>query len=261
MNLILAALLLLGSLAVPATAAGQTAEPARTLSRAQQPSAGGQNAQEKPQDSAPAAQGEEHPEPKYKRIFGVIPNYRTSPSLVNYKPLTPRQKFKIALEDSFDRGSVILAAAFAGERLLTNATPSFQQGAAGYARYFGTAYADVVVGNFMTEAIFPTLLHQDPRYFRRGTGSGRSRIGHAMGQIFRTHTDSGAPQFNFSEVVGNSTAVAISNAYYPDNRTPQHALQSLGIQLGIDMGGNILKEFWPDLVRRLHHKKNRSHDH
>jgi hypothetical protein len=106
----------------------------------------------------------------------------------------------------------------------------------------------------MTEAVFPTLLHQDPRYFRKGTGSGWSRLGYAMGQIFITHSDSGRTQFNYSEVVGNSVAVAISNAYYKDNRTAGDAVSGLGVQLGVDMAANVLKEFWPELERKFHRK-------
>jgi hypothetical protein len=158
-----------------------------------------------------------------KRVFGIIPNYRTSPSLKDYKPLTPKEKFKIASLDSFDRGTVLLAAAFAGQGQLTNANQSFGQGTAGYSRYFGTAYADFVIGNYMTDAIYPTILHQDPRYFRRGTGSGWSRFRYAATQIFWTHADTGRGQFNFSEIVGNSTAVAISDAYYPENRNAPDA--------------------------------------
>ncbi len=112
------------------------------------------------------------PEPNDKRLFGIIPNYRTFPTLTNYKPITPKEKFKIARDDSFDRGTVVLAAAFAGEGQLTNSSPSFGQGVKGYSRYLGTAYVDLVIGDFMTEAVYPTILHQDPRYFRRGTGSG-----------------------------------------------------------------------------------------
>ena len=106
-----------------------------------------------------------------------------------------------------------------GRGQFTNANRPFSQDVAGYSRYFGASYGDLVIGDYMTEAIFPTLLHQDPRYFRRGSGSGWSRVGYAMGQIFRTHRDSGATQFNYSELLGNSAAVAISNAYYSDNRT------------------------------------------
>ena len=103
----------------------------------------------------------------------------------------------------------------------------------------------------MTEAVFPTLLHQDPRYFRRGTGSGWSRLGYAVRQIFWTHRDSGGTQFNYSEIVGNSVAVAISNAYYADNRTADSAVSKLGVQIGVDMAANILKEFWPEVDRKL----------
>jgi hypothetical protein len=189
--------------------------------------------------------------PESKRLLGVVPNYRSSPSLQNYQPLSPGEKFKIATEDSFDRGTVILAGIFGAESQATNANRSFGQGAAGFGRYFGAAYGDLVIGNYMTEGVFPVLLHQDPRYFRRGQGSGWSRLGYAAGQIFWTHTDSGGAQFNYSEIVRNSAAVAISNAYYADNRTARDAAAKLGVQIGVDMAANILKEFWPDLQRKF----------
>ena len=186
-----------------------------------------------------------------KRLLGIIPNYRTSPFPNPYVPVSTREKFVIASQDAFDRGTVILAAAFAGEAQLTNANPSFGQGQAGYGRYFGTSYADYVIGDFMTEGIYPTLLHQDPRYFRKGVGSGWSRLGYAVGQIIFTHNDSGRAAFNYSEILGNSTAVAISEAYYPDNRDASDAAIKLSNQLGVDAASNVLKEFWPDLQRKL----------
>jgi hypothetical protein len=198
------------------------------------------------------------PDPTPKRIFGIIPNYRTSPSLVNYQPLTPRQKFKIATQDAFDRGTFVLAALFAGQGQLTNSSPSFGQGVPGYARYYGTSFADWVIGDYMTEAVFPTLLHQDPRYFRRGSGSGWSRLRYAAGQIILTHSDSGRTLFNFSEIGGNAAAVAISNAYYPDNRNAKDAVSRLGTQIGVDLASNILKEFWPDLYRKFGRKRSTS---
>jgi hypothetical protein len=208
---------------------------------------------------APAAQpgtlAQSNPsETEPKRILGIVPNYRTFPSLTNYEPISAKEKFVIATQDSFDRGTVILAAAFAGEGQLTNANRAFGQGAAGYGRYFGASYGDFVIGNYMTEAIYPTILHQDPRYFRRGTGSTWSRLLYAIGQTFWTHSDSGRMQFNYSEVLGNSTAVAISSAYYRDNRDAGDAVTKLGTQIGVDMGANILKEFSSDLNRKFFRK-------
>jgi len=225
-------------LCAPALSFGQQASleiPAELVSAAPQP--------------APVEEASES-----KRIFGIIPNNRTSPSLKNYKPLSAREKFEIARQDSFDRGTFVLAALFAADAQITNANPSFGPGVKGYAHSFGTSYADFVIGNYMSEAIFPALLHQDPRYFRRSVGSKWSRLGYSMGQIFWTHTDSDRTQFNYSEILGNSTAVAVSEAYYPDNRTAADAVQKLGLQIGVDMASNVLKEFWPDVSRRFSKK-------
>lgn len=195
------------------------------------------------------------PQPLPKRIFGIIPNYRSHPSLKDSKPLSAGQKFKLAARDSFDPGTFLLSGAFAAIGQASNSTPSYGQGMAGYGRYYGSSYGDFMIGNFMTEAVYPSLLHQDPRYFRRGTGTMGSRLRYAVGQIFITHGDNHRTQFNFSEVCGNATAVAISNAYNPDNRTASDAVGRLGIQLGVDMAGNILKEFVPDLYRKVHKTK------
>ena len=197
------------------------------------------------------------PQDEDKRLFWIIPNYRTSPTLQNYQPLTVTEKFKVASQDAFDPGTMALAALFAGQNQFTNGNRAFGQGGAGFGRYFGAAYGDFVIGDYMTEAIFPAVLHQDPRYFRRGTGTGWSRLGYAMGQIFWTHRDSGGTQFNYSEIVGNSTSVAISQAYYVNNRNASDAAAKLGVQLGVDMTSNILKEFWPEIRRKLRPGHNR----
>ena len=189
-----------------------------------------------------------------KHIFGIVPNFRTTESSENYQPATPKEKFKIAAQDSFDRGTVALGALFGGQSMLSKSTPSFGNGASGAAKYVAGSYADYVVGNYMTEAVFPTLFRQDPRYFRRGTGSTWSRLGSAARQILWTRADSGRMQFNFSEVVGASAGVAVSNAYYPDNRNARDAATRLGVQMGVDMVGNVLKEFSPELNKLFSRK-------
>jgi hypothetical protein len=168
-----------------------------------------------------------------------------------YKPLSAGEKFKLATQDAFDRGTFVLAAAYAGEGMITRSNPSFGQGVEGYAHYLVTSYADWAGADYMTEAIFPVMLHQDPRYYRLGAGSGFKRLTYAMSRIFWTRTDSGGHTFNFSEVCGNASMVAISQAYYPDNRNAGSAAGSLAIQIGDDMASNILKEFYPDLRRWL----------
>lgn len=193
-------------------------------------------------------------QPESRRLFGIFPNNKSSPTLHPYKPLTVREKFAIGARDSFDYGSVVLALAAAGVGQAQNSNPSFGQGTQGYARYFGTSYADVVISNMFTTSIYPSLLRQDPRYFRRATGSTWSRLGYAMSRIFVTQSDRDHRQFNYSEIVGNATAAGVANAYYPDNRKLGDNVSRFGIQVGLDMAGNIIKEFGPDLTRKRNHQ-------
>ena len=191
-----------------------------------------------------------------KRLFGIIPNYRTSETLHPYTPISAKQKFHLAAQDSFDRGTILLAAAFAGLDQITNSEKSYGQGVEGYAKYWASEYATFVIGNYMTEAALPTLLHQDPRYFRMGC-CGWKRVGYAIGQIAWTHSDSGRGQFNFSEIGGNSIAVGISEAWSRDDRTAGKFASGLATQLGVDAAVNVLKEFWPDIDRALSRRRER----
>lgn len=202
------------------------------------------------------------PAPPDKRVLGVLPNYRTANESAVYTPITAKQKFIIGSKDSFDYPLVLLAAGIAGLGQLTNVNPSFDQGLRGYVRRWGTAYADQAIGNMMSESIFPSLLREDPRYFRRGHGSVWSRTYYAMSRVFVTRTDSGGRRFNFSEVLGNAAGVAISTAYYPDNRTALDTASKLGGQIALDSISQVLKEFWPDIKRHLfqrHREDTASH--
>jgi hypothetical protein len=202
-------------------------------------------------DLSPETKPVQEHAPPDKRVLGVLPNYRTANETAVYAPITVQQKFSIASKDSFDYPLLALGAAIAGIGQWTNENPSFGQGAAGFARRFGTSYADQAIGNMMTEAIFPSFLHEDPRYFRRGYGSKWSRTFYAASRVFVTRTDAGNWRFNYSEVLGNAAATAISNAYYPDNRDVGANVAKLGQQIAIDAASQVLKEFWPDIKRKF----------
>ncbi len=220
---------------------------------AQDPSATPPPASPPAASPAPAQPGQTQ-EPPDKRVFGVLPNYRTANATAIYTPITAKQKFIIGAKDSFDYPLILLAGAFAGLGQLTNQHPEFGQGMAGFGRRIGTAYGDQAIGNMMTEAIFPSLLHEDPRYFRRGYGSKWGRTWYALTRVMVTRTDSGGTRFNFSEWVGNATATAISNAYYPDDHSVLDNSTKLLEAVGTDAISQVLKEFWPDIKHKLFHR-------
>lgn len=189
-----------------------------------------------------------------KRIFGVLPNYRTVDGTLVFEPLTTAQKFHIAVKDSFDWPGFVLAGAFAGFYQLDNQHPSFGQGVKGYASRYGTSYTDQVAGNMLTEAILPSLLHEDPRYFRLVNGTVKHRIFYAVTRVFVTRTDSGGTRFNTSEILGNGMAGSLGNAYYPDERSFGDTMDRMWTAIGTDAISDVLKEFWPDIKRHYFHK-------
>ena len=210
------------------------------------PSAASQSVagQEKQEDQQEKASSDKH-------MFGVLPNMRTIRDGRAFEPMSVKEKFNLARQEDLDWSTFLVAGGFAGISHLENQNPSFGQGMEGFSKRYAGAYGDQAIGNLMTEGVFPSLLHQDPRYFERGSGTGWSRAGYALSRVFVTRADSGKWQFNTSELVGNSLAVAISNAYYPGTRNVSDNVVRLAQQLATDAVADLLKEFWPDVKRKL----------
>ena len=190
-----------------------------------------------------------------KRVFGVIPNNRTTEGSLPFAPITARHKMTIATKDSFAVPLGLTSGLFAGWYQLEDQNPSFGQGMTGYSRRLAAAFGDQAIGNMMAEGVMPSLLHEDPRYFRVGEGSKRKRVLSALEQIMVTRTDSGGRTFNFSEWGGNAVAAAISNAWYPDTRTASENVEKLLLQCAADGISNVLKEFWPDVKHHFQRKR------
>jgi|GEM_PF-878689 len=218
------------------------------------PEAQPQPAQEPVPAATPGKPPEEEP-PGGKRVFGVLPNYRTASSCEEGTPIGAGRKLNIALKDSFDYPLVLLSAAYAGLNQLTDDEPSFGQGVKGYAHRLATNYADQAVGNMLTEGFLPALFHQDPRYFRRGPAySPWRRVFYAATRVIVTDSDTGHKQFNYSEWIGNASAAALSNLWEPDDRNASANALKLFEYVGTDAVSQILKEFWPDIKHKLFHR-------
>ncbi len=200
-----------------------------------------------------------NPEPKptqNDRIFWALPNYLTVENQSNLPPLTTAQKFKTVAEGCFDPIESIFIGIQAGIDQADNVNPTYGQGFVGYSKRYGTAYADAIIGNFGTGAIFPTLLHQDPRYYQMGRGRFLHRFVYAAGRVLITRSETTRKiQFNFSELLGNSMAAGLANTYHPGPHTIASSADVLGTQCLMDAAGYELKEFWPDIHRFLKRAK------
>jgi hypothetical protein len=166
--------------------------------------------------------------------------------------LPVQKKFMLFAKDTFEPVTFGIAGFNAGLAQASNDDPTFGQGAEGYGRRFGAALADQVSGQFFGTFFYPTILHEDPRYYRLGHGSTQKRLLHAFNHAFVTHTDSGKPTFNFSRWMAASSTTALGNLYHPGNeRGFQPAARGTVYSVAFDAGFDILREFWPEVSRHL----------
>jgi hypothetical protein len=203
------------------------------------------------------------------RLFFTLPNFLTLENSGKVPPLTSKQKFAVVVRGSFDYVQYPWYAFLSGISQAENSEPGYGQGWEGYGKRFGAAFADGTIENFMTGAILPAMLHQDPRYFQSGHGSFTRRTWYAISRNLITRVDSGKNDFNYSEVVGGAAAAAISTYsyhpkgeyvttttpgvlhYIPSDRTLTNTAKVWGTQYAYDTLTLVVKEFWPDIRRKI----------
>ena len=192
------------------------------------------------------------------RFLYALPNFMTLENSGQASPpLTAGEKFKLVARGSFDYVEVPWIATLAGISQAKRSEAGYAQGMAGYGKRFGAAFADNTIESFMVGAVFPSLLREDPRYYQLGTGAIWRRSGYAVSHIFITRTDSGHKRFNFSEILGSALAAGICTySYHPTaDRTLSGAASVWGRQIAFYTLNTFVKEFWPDLRRKLSHKR------
>jgi hypothetical protein len=178
-----------------------------------------------------------------QRVLRVIPNiyvvYEPHP-----EPLTTSMKFHLAYKSLTNPFFFARTAAWAGVAQARNDPSEWNQGAKGYSKRLGAGFADAVTGSLISNAILPSLLHQDPRYFYQGSGTKKSRALHAMLAPVICKGDNGAWQPNYSQWGGSLIGYSISTAYYPaSSRTATHVFQTFGIDMGLHVVGSLAQEF------------------
>ena len=192
--------------------------------------------------------------PQTKRILGIIPNFRSVSTDEKLPPQSVKDKFIDATDDSFDYSSVFVPAMLAAYSLGTNADPEFGHGAVGYGRYFWHAAVDQTSENYMVEFIMPVVTREDTRYYTLGRGGFIKRASYAISRVVVTRTDAGNESFNFSEVIGAGASSGISSLYYPSReRSFGNTASEWSIDMGIDGASFLVREFWPDINRKLFH--------
>jgi hypothetical protein len=192
------------------------------------------------------------------RLFFALPNFLTLEKAGDAPPLSAGEKFKLTARGAFDPAEFVFYGIEAGISQVQNHDSIYGQGIEGYSKRLGVRIADGTIEDFFTRAILPTALHEDPRYFQLGSGGFWHRASYSMSRIFVTRTDSGRTTFNFSEILGSAASSGISTyGYHPEYaHNISSALDVWGTQIGYDTLSYVLKEFWPDIRRKVHKDKS-----
>jgi Carboxypeptidase regulatory-like domain len=179
-----------------------------------------------------------------QRIVGVLPDFYTS-YVYNAAPLTTKQKFSLATHATFDPVAMLGVGVAAGIEQANNSFAGYGQGAAGYSKRFAAKFVDGRSSDYLTHAVFPALLHQDPRYYYQGSGSVKSRLVHSINSAFVARSDSGRTMPNYSYLLGDLSSGALSNLYYPKaNRGAGLVFTNAAVGLAGRIGLNIVREFF-----------------
>ena len=166
--------------------------------------------------------------------------------------LEKKDKFALFLHDTFDPMSFLSAGFNAGMDQAADRDPSFGLGAEGYGRRFGIDFAGQTTWRFLKDFAYPTVFSEDPRYYRLGRGSRRKRLLHAAAHSLVAFRDNGKYMFNGTEWLGTISAVALTSAYHPsDDHTFGSIMKQTGSSVSGDVGFDILREFWPEVARKL----------
>jgi hypothetical protein len=183
-----------------------------------------------------------------QRVLGVLPNFYSS-YIWDAAPLSSGQKYQLALRSIADPFAFVGTGIFAAAEQWQNTFPGYGSGAQGYAKRYGAAYADEALSRMIGSAVLPSLLHQDPRYFYRGSGSRKSRALYAISSAVMCRTDSGKLQPNYSYVLGAFAAGGISNLYHPASDSGVGLTIGNGfLNVGTHALDNLVREF---LLRKL----------
>src|SRR5258708_32623847 len=167
--------------------------------------------------------------------------------------LDAHDKFHLFMQNTFEPINFIGTSWDAAWEHIDHDDPTFGQGAAGYSKRYAAAFVDNVADDFFGTFLYPSLFHQDPRYYRLGRGPVRQRLGHALRHVFVAHSDSGNLMFNYSEWLGTTSSKTLTNIHHPGNKRGWGSIATRGgVSIGTDMSWDVFRGFSPGIAHTFH---------
>ena len=193
----------------------------------------------------------------HEKVMGILPMYTVVDDASTARALSVSEKFRLFYRQTYDPFQFASVAITAGISQAEDDLSGYGQGMQGYGKRYGATLADNSLGAFFGNFLLPSLLHEDPRYFRMGSGGFMHRLLHAAGSQLIAHRDNGTIGPAYGNIMGNFIGCGIGNLYYPSTDRGVGTTFERGAQVTANaMIGATLQEFWPDIHNKIF-KKNK----
>lgn len=170
----------------------------------------------------------------------------------NTTALSPGQKLELFVDNSVSVHTILWSAFGSAAGQAVDSPTGFGQGWNAYGKRFGSSLARESSGQFFGTFMLASALHEDPRFFPEKNPGFAHGVKYSVKRIFETRNDAGQNVANVPGLLGPLLGEGLANAYYPDrNRTVGDTLLRYGLDLATRAGGNLMREYWPVLYRKL----------
>ncbi len=197
------------------------------------------------------------------RIVDMVVCVPHAPAIVNWyarfvtgpevKPLTPREKARLAIRNLIDPFNLMTISAESGIAVAMNSHSVYGPGFYGWAKDGGVSLTQDMTGEFFGTFLIPSIAHQDPHYHRLPKASIPRRILHCIDQVAWTQGDNGKGMVNYADVVGFMFDDAVGDLYVPGQKTNFRASAArYGTGIGTAPIDNFITEFMPDIASKIH---------
>jgi len=177
------------------------------------------------------------------------------PALDRWQPLTAKQKFHVFLDHTYSPTTFVNAGIDSVADKIQNDNAEYERGPTGLAQHYEVELLTSETNVFFERFLIPTVLKQDPRYFRNPDLPFFRRALYSVSRVVITRADNGTETFNASKVLGGAASQALSDVYVPGHAQGTGPIRDrVTFDLLRDAGMNLVHEFWPDVRRKLFHR-------
>lgn len=169
----------------------------------------------------------------------------------DFRPMTQGERNRLYLKTMTNPLMYLKAGFSAGIDQWNDKPFEWQQGMSGYGKRYGNILGQYCIQRSVTFGL-SSLLHEDNRYFNSGKQGVWKRTGYALSSGVLARKDDGSRHVSISQLGGVAAGAFLSRYWQPPSQSAaSNGAISFGISMASNIGFGVVKEFLPDLGRKI----------